>query len=75
MFSTWMCHTREGKTQTRIYKGKEFFQWHRREYDFFSGAEGILSKSVGKKRILGQMELEKGEPSAADFGILIQKGF
>jgi hypothetical protein len=35
MFSTWEWHTREGKTQTRTYKGKEFFQWHRREFNFF----------------------------------------
>jgi hypothetical protein len=27
----------------RTYKGKEFFRWHRREFNFFSGTEGILS--------------------------------
>jgi hypothetical protein len=39
MFSTWEWHTKEKRTQMRIYKGKEFFQWHRREYDFFSVAQ------------------------------------
>jgi hypothetical protein len=46
MFSTWKWHTREGKTQMRLYKEKEFFQWHRREFDFFSGTEGFSLQNV-----------------------------
>jgi hypothetical protein len=46
MFSTWEWHTKEGKTQTMTYKEKEFFEWHRRGFDFFSGTEGILSYTI-----------------------------